>query len=182
MLGAGAKRARSDSVDGAPAKPVSIMSNEDVEKDRTHAARGTGGRVRVRVDDSRGSGSGRDSKRRKVKSSEDCDEEDAAEDFSYEFGPGSFERTARLTQEAVNERLSSVLGTGFELRFSGAAYPSQDVTDAVRLAVKLVGDSTDQISGRSMRRGGITTARQAGVPEDVVNRQSGHGMRRAGRD
>ena len=58
----------------------------------------------------------------------------------------------------------------------------QDVTDAVRLAVKLIGDSTDHISGRSMRRGGITTARQAGVPEDVVYRQSGHGVRRAGRD
>ena len=75
-----------------------------------------------------------------------------------------------------------MLGTGFELRFSGAAYPSQDVTDAVRLAVKLIGDSTDHISSRSMRRGGITTARQAGVPEDVVYRQSRHGVRRAGRD
>ena len=62
------------------------------------------------------------------------------------------------------------------------AISRQDVTDAVRLAVKLIGDSTDHISGRSMRRGGITTARQAGVPEDVVFRQSGHGVRRAGRD
>ena len=80
--------------------------------------------MRARVDDSRGSGSGRDGKRCKVKGSEDCDEGDAVEDFSYEFGPGSFERTARLTQKAVKERLSSVLGTEFELRFSGAAYPS----------------------------------------------------------
>ena len=46
------------------------------------------------------------------------------EDFSYEFGPGSFERTAKLTQKAVKERLVAVLGTEFELRFSGAAYPS----------------------------------------------------------
>ena len=46
------------------------------------------------------------------------------EDFSYEFGPGSFERTAKLTQKAVKERLAAVLGTEFELRFSGAAYPS----------------------------------------------------------
>ena len=97
LVRAGAKRARSDSAAGGRAKPAFTMSNIDVEEDSTHAARG---RVRVKVDGSRSSGSEHDSKRRKVKSSEDRDEEDAAEDFSYEFGPGSFERTARLTQNA----------------------------------------------------------------------------------
>ena len=57
----------------------------------------------------------------------------------------------------------------------------QQVSDCVKQAMRAIGVSPDRMSGRSMRRGGITTARQHKVPEDVVYATSGHGMKRAGR-
>jgi hypothetical protein len=57
----------------------------------------------------------------------------------------------------------------------------QQVSDCVKQAMRIIGVSPDRMSGRSMRRGGITTARQHKVPEDVVYATSGHGMKRAGR-
>ena len=88
------------------------------------------------------------------------------------------ERSCRFYPPLFQKRQDKRIGDDGRI----LAISRQDVTDAVRLAVKLIGDSTDYISGRSLRRGGITMARQAGVPEDVVYRQSGHGVRRAGRD
>jgi len=57
----------------------------------------------------------------------------------------------------------------------------QGIREAVKVAVEAIGVDSARFSGRSMRRGGITTARQAGVPEDVVYLQSGHGQCRPGR-
>jgi len=57
----------------------------------------------------------------------------------------------------------------------------QQVSDCVKQAMRAIGVSPERMSGRSMRRGGITTARQHKVPEDVVYATSGHGMKRAGR-
>ena len=57
----------------------------------------------------------------------------------------------------------------------------QQVSDCVKLAMLAIGVNPQRMSGRSMRRGGITAARQQKVPEDVVYATSGHGMKRAGR-
>ena len=57
----------------------------------------------------------------------------------------------------------------------------QQVTDCVKMAMLAIGVDARHVSGRSMRRGGMTTARKNKVPEDVVYATSGHGMRRAGR-
>ena len=57
----------------------------------------------------------------------------------------------------------------------------QAVSDCVKLAMKAIGVDAKRISGRSMRRGGITAARLAGVAEDSVYIQSGHGQHRVGR-
>ena len=57
----------------------------------------------------------------------------------------------------------------------------QHVTDCVKLAMLAIRVRPERMSSRSMRRGGMTTARQQGVLEDVVYATSGHGMRRAGR-
>jgi hypothetical protein len=57
----------------------------------------------------------------------------------------------------------------------------QQVSDCVKIAMLAIGVRPEHMSGRSRRRGGMTAARQQGVPEDVVYATSGHGMRKAGR-
>jgi hypothetical protein len=57
----------------------------------------------------------------------------------------------------------------------------QQVSECVKIAMLAIGVRPEHMSGRSMRRGGMTAARQQGVPEDVVYATSGHGMRKAGR-
>jgi hypothetical protein len=57
----------------------------------------------------------------------------------------------------------------------------QQVTGAVKTAVGLLGLDDRYYSGKSMRRGGITAAVQARVPEAILYLQSGHGTARAGR-
>lgn len=57
----------------------------------------------------------------------------------------------------------------------------QQVSDCVKMAMLAIGVDERHVSGRSMRRGGMTAARKSKVPEDVVYATSGHGMRRAGR-
>ena len=58
---------------------------------------------------------------------------------------------------------------------------SQMVRDAVRrMAARCQGDPS-HFSGISARKGGLTTAITAGVPEEIVYLQSGHGQTRAAR-
>ena len=57
----------------------------------------------------------------------------------------------------------------------------QQVSSAVKTAVGLLGLDSRYYSGKSMRRGGITAAVQAGVPEPILYLQSGHGTAKSGR-
>ena len=57
----------------------------------------------------------------------------------------------------------------------------QTVSDAIRRAVGSVGCSGAHFSGISARKGGLSTAIQAGVEEVVLYLQSGHGPERAAR-
>ena len=57
----------------------------------------------------------------------------------------------------------------------------QQVSSAVKVAMALLGVDTRLYSGVSMRRGGITAAVQANVPESILFLQSGHGTAMAGR-
>ena len=57
----------------------------------------------------------------------------------------------------------------------------QHVSDAIRQAIDLVGAPTDGFSGISARKGGLSTAIEAGVPEWVLFMQSGHGQQKAAR-
>ena len=57
----------------------------------------------------------------------------------------------------------------------------QQVSAAVKTAVGLLGLDSRYYSGKSMRRGGITAAVQARVPEPILYLQSGHGTAKSGR-
>ena len=57
----------------------------------------------------------------------------------------------------------------------------QMVSDAIRNAVASVGCTGARFSGISARKGGLSTAIQAGVEEVVLYLQSGHGLERAAR-
>ena len=57
----------------------------------------------------------------------------------------------------------------------------QQVSAAVKTSIALLGVDARHYSGISMRRGGITAAVQAGVPEPILYLQSGHGTAVAGR-
>jgi len=57
----------------------------------------------------------------------------------------------------------------------------QQVSGAVKTAIALLGVDDRHYSGISMRRGGITAAVQARVPEPILYLQSGHGTAKAGR-
>ena len=58
---------------------------------------------------------------------------------------------------------------------------SQMVRDAVRRIAAHCGGDPAHFSGISARKGGLTTAISAGVPEEIVYLQSGHGQTRAAR-
>ena len=58
---------------------------------------------------------------------------------------------------------------------------NQMVRDAVRRMAALCQGDPTHFSGISARKGGLTTAISAGVPEEIVFLQSGHGQTRAAR-
>mmetsp|Transcript_3245 Transcript_3245/g.9171 ORF Transcript_3245/g.9171 Transcript_3245/m.9171 type:complete len:350 (+) Transcript_3245:1501-2550(+) len=57
----------------------------------------------------------------------------------------------------------------------------QMVAEAVKHAVAAVGRDPSRFTGISARKGGLSTATSAGVPEEILYLQSGHGMGMAGR-
>ncbi len=59
---------------------------------------------------------------------------------------------------------------------------SQMFSDALRRVVGLCGADTAHFSGISVRKGGLTTAVTAGVTEEILFLQSGHGQTRAARN
>lgn len=73
------------------------------------------------------------------------------------------------------------LGGGPVGRRALVAASRQQISDAVGRALGLIGVDAERFSGISMRRGGITAAVQARVPESILYLQSGHGTARAGR-
>jgi hypothetical protein len=58
---------------------------------------------------------------------------------------------------------------------SSPCYP-QLVGDAIKSALRLAGVDTSHFSGISARKGGLSTAIEAGVPATVLYMQSGHGQ------
>ena len=62
-----------------------------------------------------------------------------------------------------------------------APVTSQMVGEGVKAAMRAIGVDAARMSGRSMRRGGITAGTMANVPEEVLFLQSGHGQKKAGR-
>ena len=73
------------------------------------------------------------------------------------------------------------LGPGAVYQPTSTPMTGQMVRDAVRRMAALCQGNPDNFSGISARKGGLTTAISAGVPEEIVYLQSGHGMRRAAR-
>ena len=73
------------------------------------------------------------------------------------------------------------LGDGAQERAPLLPISRQQVSGAVKLAFECLGVDTTFFCGLSMRRGGITAATQARVPEPILFRQSGHGTALAGR-
>ena len=73
------------------------------------------------------------------------------------------------------------LGDGSPTRAPLTPASRQQISGAVKVAMECLGVDTTFYSGLSMRRGGITAAVQARVPEPVLFRQSGHGTALAGR-
>ena len=55
------------------------------------------------------------------------------------------------------------------------------ISDDIRAAVSAAGACQHRFSGVSARKGGISTAIEAGVAEDILYLQSGHGVSKAGR-
>ena len=53
---------------------------------------------------------------------------------------------------------------------------------AVKRCVTQLGVPVDRFSGVSCRKGGITTAILANVPEEIIYLQGGHGTNRPGRN
>lgn len=76
--------------------------------------------------------------------------------------------------------LFSLLAAGGK-RATGQACTRQMVSEAIKHAVGLVRRDPGLFSGISARKGGLSTAVAAGVPEEILYLQSGHGMARAGR-
>ena len=74
-----------------------------------------------------------------------------------------------------------VLGPGSVYTASAQPMTTQMVRDAVRRMAVLCQGKSEHFSGISARKGGLTTAISAGVPEEIVFLQSGHGQRRAAR-
>eukprot|EP00292_Cryptomonas_paramecium_P006607 CAMPEP_0113682712 /NCGR_PEP_ID=MMETSP0038_2-20120614/12838_1 /TAXON_ID=2898 /ORGANISM="Cryptomonas paramecium" /LENGTH=459 /DNA_ID=CAMNT_0000601857 /DNA_START=862 /DNA_END=2241 /DNA_ORIENTATION=- /assembly_acc=CAM_ASM_000170 len=57
----------------------------------------------------------------------------------------------------------------------------QMISDGIKRAVSSLGIDAAQFSAISARKGGLSTAIEAGVSEEVLYLQSGHGLQRAGR-
>ena len=72
-------------------------------------------------------------------------------------------------------------GPGSVCSASPRPMSGQMVRDAVRRMAALCQGNPKHFSGISARKGGLTTAISAGVPEEIVFLQSGHGQRRAAR-
>ena len=62
-----------------------------------------------------------------------------------------------------------------------SASPRDTVTKAIRRCLTAVRADTTHFSGISARKGGLTTAIEAGVPEHILFMQSGHGQQKAAR-
>jgi len=65
---------------------------------------------------------------------------------------------------------------------TSAPVSRQQVTNAVLNALRMIGVDTKHYSGLSMRRGGISAALAARVPEPILFLQSGHGSNCAARN
>jgi len=63
-----------------------------------------------------------------------------------------------------------------------APWVARQVTNAVLNALRMIGVDTKHYSGLSMRRGGISAALAARVPEPILFLQSGHGSNCAARN
>ena len=57
----------------------------------------------------------------------------------------------------------------------------QQISDNVKAMVKQAGANPAFFSGISTRKGGISTAIEAGVAEEILFLQSGHGLTKAAR-
>jgi len=80
---------------------------------------------------------------------------------------------------AVFPRL--VVGPGSVFHASATPMSTQMVREAVRRMAAICQGDPAHFSGISARKGGLTTAISAGVPEEIVYLQSGHGQTRAAR-
>ena len=61
------------------------------------------------------------------------------------------------------------------------AVTRQNVTNAVKDCIRMLGGDAQPFSGQSMRRGGLSMAINARVPEPILYLQSGHGKAKAAR-
>ena len=73
-------------------------------------------------------------------------------------------------------------GPGCQPMVSIRPISSQMFSEALRRMVGLCGADTSRFSGISARKGGLTTAVTAGVTEEILFLQSGHGQTRAARN
>jgi hypothetical protein len=73
-------------------------------------------------------------------------------------------------------------GPGCQPMVSVRPISSQMFSEALRRMVGLCGADTSRFSGISARKGGLTTAVTAGVTEEILFLQSGHGQTRAARN
>ena len=88
------------------------------------------------------------------------------------FCPPLFPKTPRTAAEPARS------AQGYNLRLS---ITRQMVSSGVKICMTLLGTDPRHFSGISMRRGGISAAINAGVPEPILFLQSGHGSAIAGR-
>jgi len=72
-------------------------------------------------------------------------------------------------------------GPGGVIRATNAPCSRQQVSDIIRSAVAAAGADPARFSGISARKGGISTAVEAGVTEDILFLQSGHSASRPAR-
>ena len=70
---------------------------------------------------------------------------------------------------------------GFTVVSSKACSP-QRISDIIKYAAKAAGCGSQRFSGVSARKGGLSTAIDAGVPEAILFLQSGHGQAKAARN
>lgn len=75
----------------------------------------------------------------------------------------------------------TVRGAGNVVLATHKPLSRQMVSDSIKAAVTAAGACPRRFSGISARKGGISTAIEAGVGEDILYLQSGHGVSKAGR-